>query len=39
MMNGASTMEGYVPDVDATVVTRLLDAGAEIVGKAHCEAY
>ena len=33
MMNGASTLEGYVPDVDATVVTRILDAGATIVGK------
>jgi len=37
MMNGASLLEGYVPEVDATVVTRLLDAGAEIRGKAHCE--
>jgi amidase len=37
MMNGASILEGYVPEVDATVVTRLLDAGAEIRGKAHCE--
>ncbi|WP_419906537.1 amidase [Hoeflea sp.] len=37
MMNGAATLEGYVPEVDATVVTRLLDAGATIVGKAHCE--
>src|SRR5215467_4268651 len=27
MMNGASTMEGYVPNVDATVVTWILDAG------------
>jgi len=27
MMNGASTLEGYVPDVDATLVTRILDAG------------
>src|SRR3546814_9575691 len=27
MMNGASTLEGYVPDVDATVATRILDAG------------
>jgi len=25
MMNGASTLEGYVPDVDATVATRILD--------------
>ena len=39
MMNGTSVLEGYVPDVDATVVTRLLDAGATILGKAHCEAY
>lgn len=39
MMNGASTLEGYVPDIDATVVQRLLDAGAVIVGKAHCEYF
>jgi amidase len=39
MMNGCSIMEGYVPEVDATVVARLLDAGAEIVGKTHCESY
>ena len=37
MMNGASTLEGYVPNVDATIVTRILDAGATIAGKAHCE--
>ncbi len=39
MMNGASTLEGYIPEIDATVVTRLLDAGATIVGKAHCEYF
>jgi amidase len=39
MMNGASTLEGYVPDVDATVVTRVLDAGGTILGKAHCEYF
>ena len=39
MMNGNAILEGYVPDVDATVVTRLLDAGAEIIGKTHCENY
>ena len=38
-MNGSSTLKGYTPDVDATVVTRLLDAGATITGKAHCEYY
>ena len=39
MMNGASTMEGYVPDVDATVVTRMLDAGGTIAGKTVCEYF
>ena len=39
MMNGASTLEGYAPDLDATIVTRLLDAGATIKGKAHCEYF
>ena len=37
MMNGPAALEGYVPDVDATLVTRILDAGGEIVGKAVCE--
>jgi amidase len=39
MMNGASTLEGYVPEMDATIVTRMLDAGATILGKAHCESF
>lgn len=39
MMTGAAMLEGYVPDVDAMVVTRLLDAGATIVGKAVCEYF
>ena len=39
MMNGASVLEGYVPDIDASVVTRILDAGGEIAGKAVCEYY
>ena len=39
MMCGASILEGFVPDYDATVVTRLLDAGAEITGKAVCEYF
>lgn len=37
MMNGAAELEGYVPEFDATIVTRILDAGGEIVGKAVCE--
>lgn len=39
LMNGAATMEGYVPDVDATVVTRILDAGGTIIGKSVCEYF
>ena len=37
MMNGSRVLEGYVPDVDATVVTRILDSGGTIAGKAACE--
>jgi amidase len=37
MMNGSATVEGYVPRRDATVVARLLDAGATIAGKSVCE--
>jgi amidase len=37
MMNGSRAIEGFVPRRDATVVTRLLDAGATIAGKAVCE--
>ncbi len=37
MMNGSATVEGYVPRRDATVVTRVLGAGATITGKAVCE--
>src|SRR3954464_7723081 len=39
MTNGASTLAGYVPDVDATIVTRILDAGGTIVGKTVCEYF
>ena len=37
MMNGSRTVEGFVPRQDATVVRRLLDAGATIAGKSVCE--
>lgn len=37
MMNGCRVLEGYTPEVDATVVTRILDAGGLIIGKAACE--
>src|SRR5215831_407786 len=37
MRNGSRVLEGYVPELDATVVTRILDAGGTIVGKTVCE--
>ncbi|XP_028403581.1 uncharacterized protein LOC114526246 [Dendronephthya gigantea] len=37
MMNGSQLLEGYIPDIDATVVTRVLDEGGRILGKAVCE--
>src|SRR5260370_18216568 len=37
MMNGSVLLEGYVPELDATVVTRILAAGGTIAGKAACE--
>src|SRR3981189_1701987 len=39
MMNGASPLEGYIPDLDATIVTRILDAGGTMLGKTHCEYF
>ena len=39
MMIGAGFLDGSVPDVDATIVTRILDEGGEIAGKAVCEYY
>ena len=36
-MNGSRILEGFVPDVDATVVSRILDAGGHILGKSACE--
>jgi amidase len=32
MMNGCSILEGYVPEIDATVVQRILDAGGSSAG-------
>jgi amidase len=39
MMIGADIFEGYVPDVDATIIERILEAGGEIAGKAVCEYF
>ena len=38
-MNGTRVLEGYVPEVDAEIVRRLLAEGAHITGKTVCEAY
>ena len=37
MRNGSALLDGFVPDEDATVVTRILDAGGIIAGKTVCE--
>lgn len=39
LMNGTRILEGYVPPMDATIVTRILEAGGSLVGKSVCEAY
>src|SRR5260370_33755706 len=39
MMNGSSTFEGYVPELDETVVARRRDAGGTTGGKAANEDY
>jgi amidase len=38
MRNGTVLLDGYVPDEDATVVERVLDAGATILCEAVCES-
>lgn len=37
MSGGTRFFSGFVPEVDATVVARLLDGGARIIGKTACE--
>jgi len=37
MMNSYYHFEGFTPELDATVVTRILDAGGTIIGKTHCD--
>jgi amidase len=39
VLNGSPLLEGWVPHEDATVVRRLLDAGATIVGKTKVPAF
>jgi amidase len=35
--NGTAAIPEWIPEVDATVVTRILDAGGIITGKSACE--
>jgi amidase len=37
MANGTAYFDGYVPDLDAIVASRVLNAGGTIVGKTTCE--
>jgi len=39
MTIGSRLLDGFVPDFDATIVTRILDAGGTIVGTTNCEAF
>lgn len=39
MTCGSSVLTGFVPQIDATVASRLLDAGATIVGKLNMESF
>jgi Asp-tRNA(Asn)/Glu-tRNA(Gln) amidotransferase A subunit family amidase len=39
MTLGSHFMDGYIPDFDATIVSRLLDAGATIAGKMNMEDF
>ncbi len=39
MSCGSLVLEGYVPEIDATIVTRLLDAGAEIVATLNMDNF
>ena len=39
MSFGSHMMDGYIPDFDATIVTRLLDAGGTIIGKMNMDDF
>ena len=39
MTCGSQVLEGYVPDIDAMIVERLLDAGGTITGKLNMESF
>ena len=39
MSCGSLVLDGYIPDTDATIVTRLLDAGAEVVATLNLDNF
>ncbi|CAL1533853.1 unnamed protein product [Lymnaea stagnalis] len=39
MSNGSKLLQGYIPEFDATVVSRILDEGGRILGKASCDDF
>jgi amidase len=39
MVNGTAILKDHVPEEDATLVRRILDAGGTILGKATCESH
>ena len=39
MSCGSLVLEGYIPETDATIVTRLLDAGAEVVATLNLDNF
>ena len=39
MTLGSHFLDGYTPDFDASIVTRLLDAGATVIGKTNMEDF
>ncbi|KIJ54161.1 hypothetical protein M422DRAFT_775353 [Sphaerobolus stellatus SS14] len=38
-LNGTTVFNNWIPQTDATIVTRILEAGGTIVGKAMCENF
>jgi len=37
MQNGSPMLRGFIPSMDATIVSRILEEGGEILGKSNCE--
>lgn len=39
LTNGSGLLANFIADYDATVVTRILEAGGDIIGKSNCEYF